>query len=348
MFEKILVPLDGSEQANSILPYVAYLVKGMGSRLHILSVIKPDEIGVSGDPRTARSEGVGPVAVKSGGSVGVESQAHVRREALARFPTRDYDTGGPYVSQAFDREESRLRHDLSGIVDELAEDGLTARVAVRIGDAAEQIVSYANTHECDLIAMSTHGRNMVSRALLGSVTDSVIRTSDVPTLTISPEKAKQYWTDDDVSISKILVPLDGSELAESAIPFAAALARKLSMEIVLVGAVKVANLPGPDAVGHFYATDARLPATVEAETHGYLSGVVDYLRKAGLAANYVLKVGAPAAIINEFAHDTPNNMIALTTHGRSGLRRMALGSVTSTVVRNAGDPVLVIPPVRPE
>ena len=109
MFEKILGPLDGSEEARSILPYMSYLAKGMRSQLHILSVIKPEEIGVAGDPRTARSEGVGPVAVKSGGRVGVESQAHVRREALGRFPTKDYDTGGPYVSQAFDREEARLR-----------------------------------------------------------------------------------------------------------------------------------------------------------------------------------------------------------------------------------------------
>ncbi len=227
-------------------------------------------------------------------------------------------------------------------------DGLTARAAVRIGDAAEQIVSYAKMHDCDLIAMSTHGRNMVSRAFLGSVTDSVIHTSDVPTLTISPDKAKQYWTDDEVAISKILVPLDGSELAESAIPFAEELARNLSMEIVLVGAVKLANLPSPDAVGHFYATDGNIDGTFEAETHAYLSGVVDGPRKAGLVATYVLKVGASAPIVNDLAHNTPNNMIALTTHGRSGFRRMALGSITSAVVRNAGDPVLVIPPVRPE
>ncbi len=343
MFKKILVPLVGSEQARGILPYVSYLARGMGSQLHILSVINPDEVEIPGVAHKPRSEFVAPMAVGYTGVVGAEPKERQGPETRERFPTRVHETGGPYVSQAFDRAESRLRRDLSLVADELTENGIDTRVAVRTGLAAEQVVSYAKRHDCDLIAMSTHGRNMVSRAILGSVTDSVVHTSDLPTLTVTPEKAKEYWTDG-VKLTTIIVPLDGSELAESALPYAEELGRNLSMEMVLVSAIKPTNLPSADAVGHFYATNEDFDASFEAETRAYLSGVVDTLRTKGLKATYMLKRGVPAAIINDLAHDTPDNMIALTTHGRSGIRRLALGSVTSAIVRSAGDPGLVVPP----
>ncbi|MDP7224459.1 MAG: universal stress protein [SAR202 cluster bacterium] len=341
-FKKILVPLDGSEQARGILPYVSYLAKGMGSSLHILSVINPDDVRIPGVARKAQSDCGAPMAVGYTGIVGAETDAGIAVETRRRFPTRVHEPGGPYVSQAFDRAESRLRRDLSWVVDDLAESGLKARAAVRFGDAAEEIVRYAKKHECDLIAMSTHGRNMVSRAILGNITDSVIRTSDLPTLAITPEKAEQYWRSD-VELTKILVPLDGSEMAEGALPFAEELARTLSMEIVLVRAIGQTTLQSSD-VALFYAGDAGIDAEIEAEACAYLDSVVDKLSAKGLKVTCTFKRGVPAAAINELAHDTPDNVIALTTHGRSGFRRLALGSVTEAIVRNAGDSVLVIPP----
>ena len=81
--------------------------------------------------------------------------------------------------------------------------------------------------------MSANGRTALGRGILGSVTDSVILSSHVPTLAITPERAKRYWEEGSETISRVLVPLDGTPFAERALPYAEYLARELSLEVVL-------------------------------------------------------------------------------------------------------------------
>ncbi len=100
-----------------------------------------------------------------------------------------------------------------------------------LGEPAEQIVEVAHSQVCDLVAMSTHGRTALGRGLLGSVTDSVILSSHVPTLAITSEAANRYGSE--ATISGIMAPLDGTPFAERALPYVEYLARELSLEVTL-------------------------------------------------------------------------------------------------------------------
>ena len=248
------------------------------------------------------------------------------------------------VSQVAEHAESLARTELTAIVTLLRSQRINTEVEVAFGDAADKIVEVARNKGCDLIAMSTHGRNIVSRAILGSVTDKVIRTAHVPTLTITPEKAKQYWKYG-VKISKILVPLDGSTSAETVLPYVENLARRLSLEIILIEAVKIFNVYTPYSGAKLYNGDDHIAAEVEDDAEDYLNGVATRLRNKGLGVRCQVVRGPPGATIIEAAQAMPDNLIAMTTHGRSGFRRLMLGSVTEAVIRSSGDPVVVVPPM---
>ena len=170
-----------------------------------------------------------------------------------------------------------------------------------------------------------------------------MHTSHVPTLTISPERAHSYGRDEEV-ISRILVPLDGSELAEAALPLAESLARALSLEMVLVRAVRSPTVSTPYSATFLDHTDsADLDSRVEAEANTYLEETAERLHAKGLDVRTTVTSGAPAQRLIEAARETPDVLVVLTTHGRSGVDRWVLGSVAEALVRASGDPVLVVP-----
>ncbi len=162
-----MVPLDGTELAEGILPYVSQLSKGLGMELVLLAVVDPDAVEIP--------DRLAPV--DSSGTIGrLESigfpQMVVESESTTSTLVRE--TGQPHATQLFDRAESSARSRLSEVAKRLAADGVQAEAEVAIGNPAEQIVDTARRYDCDLIAMSTHGRNALGRGILGSVTDKVI------------------------------------------------------------------------------------------------------------------------------------------------------------------------------
>lgn len=135
---------------------------------------------------------------------------------------------------------------------------------------------------------------------------------------------------------RILVPLDGSTLAESAIATAAEMVRPgAAATLVLVRAAEAHTFPGADA------TEAQVKVIQEAET--YLAGVTERLKKQGLA-NVETSVwyGPPAAAIVDAARARKADLIVMTTHGRGGLGRVILGSVAESVLRGTTTPILLL------
>ena len=223
----------------------------------------------------------------------------------------------------------------------LTDAGLNAEVAASIGHPAEQILKTADEQGADLIAMSTHGRSPLVRGILGSVTDKVVHASRVPILTVTPERAKAYAETDGVALSKITVPLDGSDLAESALPYVKTLAKALSLEVVLARVI-TGGFYSPSA--HYASvSDKHMAADIEQPTIDYLKGVAEPLRAEGLEVQWKLLRGHAAHAIVELTRQTPQDLVVLTSHGRSGIARWALGSVAEELVRSSGDPVLIIP-----
>lgn len=309
MFRKILVPLDGTELAEGILPFVSQLAKSPDVSIVLLSVIDPGDAEV-------------PVRATN-------DQA-------------DNESSPPQIVES--AEGNAIMH-LTEVTQRLGKEGIGATHAVAVGRPDEEIVKFAEQEGCDLIAMSTRGRNPLGRGILGSVTDHVIHSSQLPTLTITPERAQTYW-DQGVNISRLMVPLDGSALAETALPFAEGLARDLSLEIVLIRVVKVGGIYSAYIEGYPYAGMADVEREVENEATEYLTGIAGTLKAKGYKVSWKVHRGAPAAVIVDLAKETPQDIIVLASHGRSGLTRWVIGSVAEAVVRASGDPVLVVPPPR--
>lgn len=148
---------------------------------------------------------------------------------------------------------------------------------------------------------------------------------------------------------RILVPLDGSLLAEEALPHAIAIARAQAGEVLLFR-VAVSSLISDAMVSleqgnpelRAYAVEVEEPV-YESAQH-YLEGVRRSLERQGIRAQIVVKHDAdPATAILDYAREAGVDLIVMSTHGRSGLRRLIYGSVTERVLRSVGVPVLVIP-----
>ena len=140
--------------------------------------------------------------------------------------------------------------------------------------------------------------------------------------------------------SKVIVPLDGSELAERAVPYAQLVARGLSIPIELVEAFDVIPPAVPNQ-GSFYALNRVLDEARQRSQH-YLSRVQEALRTAGHAASSATLPGAPHQAIVDRADADPNALIVMSTHGRGGFSRWALGSVADKVLHTVPNPMLIV------
>ena len=143
------------------------------------------------------------------------------------------------------------------------------------------------------------------------------------------------------TISRIIVPLDGSSLAETALPFAEELARRLSLGIVLA---RVIDTGGPYTGLRDDATNVKVDPGIKSAALRYLNTLRWKLAEKGQKVRTEVLVGTPAERISNLAEVTADNVVVMTTRGRSGLARLAKGSVTESVIRSSGHPVLVIPP----
>jgi nucleotide-binding universal stress UspA family protein len=171
------------------------------------------------------------------------------------------------------------------------------------------------------------------------VAEKVLRGTTNPLLLV---RATEYGkSEGEITIKKVVVPLDGSPLAEKVLPHVTALAKEMAFETVLLRAY---NLRQVLSTFEDYIPDWDvLEAEARAEAMSYLDDKVRELKSQGLSgiSSRVSEKEAAQEIIDVAAE--PNSLIAMCTHGRSGVKRWVLGSVTEKVVRHSNSPVLVIP-----
>ena len=285
MYEKILVTLDGSRLAETIVPYVAQLAAALGSQVTVLHV-------ATAEPPSS---------------------------------TKDYST----PSHEY----------LEGIAAKVLQAGvLKADRHMAAGEAHKEIVSFAEGNGYNLIAMATHGRSGLGRWAFGSTADKVLQTSTLPLLLRRPPEGATAAGSKPVS--SLVVPLDGSTVAEGALPVVQEVARRMKVPVTLLRVVPIiGNLAaGPEP----YAFDPRVDAEMEAAAEKYLSQVREGFQRMGLEATTKLKRGYPPNQILEHAETVPGALIVMTTHGRSGVSRWVLGSVADRVLRTGQAPVLLL------
>jgi len=212
---------------------------------------------------------------------------------------------------------------------------------VEQGQADQIIIEKAARDKETLIGMATRGRSGIHRWLMGSVAEKVLRGATNPLLLVRGDEEGK--SDGAATLKSIVVPLDGSKLAETVLPRAVELAKKLSLEIVLTRAYQIPLSTYGVADAAYIPNPNALMNVVKEEASAYLETKVNELRQTGVEkVSSILLVGSGADEIIDLARTTPDNLIAMCTHGRSGVKRWALGSVTEKVVRHSGDPVLVV------
>lgn len=232
-----------------------------------------------------------------------------------------------------------LAEDASQHLSRIAERAPSAvRVAVHVahGSVAETIVARAGERSASLIVMASHTRGELARALVGSISGAVIRQSGLPVLVIQPGLPEPW------AVSRVLVPVDGSDLSCSILPRVADLARRLHWTVVLFTVV-----PTPPPALPIQGAAIPLgpsPQDLPSDTFEDVERRAAELRLQGIKAETKVASGDRAQSIVDQAQESRCHLIAMSTHGRRGLSRWALGSVTDAVIRSAKVPVLVVRP----
>jgi nucleotide-binding universal stress UspA family protein len=209
--------------------------------------------------------------------------------------------------------------------------------------AADWIVEEVGLRHADMIVMGTHDRVGPDRWLHGSVAEAVVSRAAVPVMLIRAADGVRPVEQFDWREPVLVVPLDGSELAEAALPAAITLGLALNGHVVCVG---VLPPPGRLVASHGgavpYPEEAH--AAQAAEARDYLETVVDRLRGAGLPAEFLVRTGDPAPEIAQVALKRNAGAVVMATHGRTGPVRAVVGSVAGQVVHVSTSPVLLVRP----
>lgn len=219
----------------------------------------------------------------------------------------------------------------------------TARVKpiVLDGDPAAEIIDYAEKNNISLIVMVSHGRSGVMLWVMGSVAIRVIQGTSKPVLFIRAStpglkvgKRKMF--------SKILVPLDGSETGEVTLPYIKEFTSKLKSEVTLLQVV----VPGQyvHTVGglNYVLFSEQQVETMKAEAKQYLEEVKRSLIDTEATIRSEVKTGNAAQEIIKLADETDTRLVAISTHGRSGVRRWVAGSVAHKVLQAGHTPLLLV------
>lgn len=304
MQRHILVPLDGSVLAETILPQVVRLAHATHSTLTLLRAVP---LPILADPL------VGTLPPTSG------------------------------VYDAWEGEAAAAQEYLAGVIERLQDDALTIHTVVVEGEPAQAIVSYARERaEGLLIAMATHGRSGVRRWIFGSVAERLLHTAPVPLLLARPPADTPVTVEIAAPYRLILVPLDGSPLAEQALLPAQQLAAALNATLLLTAVVPLRDERAAAKGGVVPPHLSSAQHEEQARLHQYLKTIAAGLEAGGLRVETQVFYGHPAEAILRASDYAEADLIVMATHGRTGLSQLWLGSVTLKVVQGTHCPALVV------
>lgn len=242
------------------------------------------------------------------------------------------------LANLIEQLDERANDYLRSVADRLEEGGLHVQQVVRHGLPAEAIIDYAERPEVELIVMSTHGYSGIRRWMHGSVAEHVLQSARAPLLLIRAREGEKGAPQ--ASCQRILVPLDGSEVAEQVLPPATAIAQAFDAEIVLfqVPIVYVVD----SLIGEWQLPIQGNFETAIPDGQAYLNRVAGRLEEQGVNVNTAMEIGAVAESIIEYADSNRIDLVAMCTHGRTGMGRWTLGSVADRVLRAGTIPILLV------
>ena len=291
MYDRILVPLDGSNEAEIALPYAEEIAVRFAAELILVSVSEPT----------------------------------------------DEEKDDLYLSD-LEQVKERVRGQLQ---EWRAEEGVKLRSEVLLGRPANQILTYAEENTVSLIVMASRGRSGHGPWLLGNIAAKILRAINKPVLLVRVPPALDRVQEKRL-IKRILLPLDGSHIGEAAFPYAEALALSMPAELVLFQVLRPAVLIAEGSTMVSGAVYEKQEEIRRVHATAYLDNVSAKSEGKGLGISKVLVSGYPPERIIDYAQANAIDLIAMSTHGRSGISRWVFGSVTDKVLHAGDTPVLTV------
>ena len=295
MYEKILVPLDGSELAEVALPYAGELAGRLGSEVTLIHVCESTE----------------------------EQYHNMHQIYIQKMAEATKQLTKKYIEKS----------DAASI---------TVKSELLNGHPAEQILDFAEKERIDLIVIATQGRSGIQRWVLGSVADKVVNAAKQPVLLIRARGVHHHKVDK-VKTSKILLTLDGSKESEAVIPYVQELATRLKAEVILLRVV-----PPPSPVITIPGETMQIPYTPaqvelwKVEAAAYLEKMADEFKSRHIKVSSEVRDGDSAQEIITLADEAKADLVAMSTHGRSGIRRWALGSTANKVLHEGNTSLFLV------
>ncbi|MFW5956511.1 MAG: universal stress protein [Halorhabdus sp.] len=282
------------------------------------------------------------ILVPTDGSTAAEKAAETALALAKRFDASihainvtELDDVPAHVESEATEELTQLGEEtVATIADQATEAGVatTTQVIETTEPTHQAIIEYATGHGVDLIVMGTHGRTGFNRLVLGSVTERTLRLSPIPVLTVHEE------TNLDPDFETVLVPTDGSDAAgvaaDHGIKFAAA--TDAAMHVV-----HVVDL----TTGFGESGSVEILAALKEASQRAVDDIIDRADEADLrSVEASVLSGMPVRGLLDYVDERDIDLIVMGTHGRTGLDRYLLGSVTEKIVRLADVPVLTVAP----
>lgn len=317
MFRKILVPLDGSTFGEHALPLALSVARKCEAALRLAHIRLPIS------------------------SIYAETPLFLEDRLEADFN---------------EREHLRMQRYLDGLASRVRKvaPNVAATTVVDVGEPATMLEAEVKRFDADLVVMTTHARGALGRLWLGSVADELLRHLAIPLLLARPGSGQVDLASDPLP-RHILLPLDGTSLAEQMLGPAVDLGKRAGAGFTLLRIIKpvVATTPPPlegtFTLGSITAELAERIRTIQEdlrkEALAYLERVATPMRAQGLKVlTRVAVEEQPAVAVLREAEMQGPVLVALATHGRRGLARLVLGSVADKAVRGSQGPVLVCRP----
>ncbi len=280
MFNKIIVPLDGSNGAEITLPYAAEIAAAFKSEV-ILATVS--------------------------------------------------ETGTPDKSHLFEAYLKRISSDLE-------RSGIKTRTCELEGKAADEILKLGASEKTDLMIIAAHGATGGNPQMPGSIAGKILSGSGKPVLLVRTKREAGNGR----LIKRILVPLDGSPMSERSLKLVEPAAAGLGAEVILFQAVEpVRYVPGFETM----VPNVVLPSDDEIKRSAgkYLTDFAAPFKARGARLSTAVVADAPAEAIIDYSDSGNIDLIAMTTHGFSGIKRWVFGSTTQKVLQAGDKPILVIP-----
>jgi nucleotide-binding universal stress UspA family protein len=302
MYSRILVPLDGSEVAECVLPHVeAFSSVSEPVSVTFLYIVQPLDVPMTGH----------------------EYKDQIESEATS--------AAQEYLDELIEKLEYKEK----------------VHGKVILGKVAESILSYATDNKADIIIMASHGRSGIGQWIRGSVADKVLHISHTPILRIRAAAPRESFYRKNEKIT-VLVPLDGSEVAEKVLVQVQQLASHFGRENVEIVLFRVCELfthphnypPQMSMSYEEYLNYETKRCTEICQT--YLSEVEGMLKTEGLQARSEVVVGNVADETINYINESPVDLVIMSTHGRTGISRWAFGSIAEKVLKGTSIPTMLV------